>query len=706
MSLLAPLYLLGLAAVSLPILFHLIRRTPRGRQQFSSLMFLTPSPPRLTRRSRIDNWLLLLLRAAALILLALAFMRPFLRQVANLSFDGVRGRRVAILLDTSASMRRDGMWQQAGDKIDKLLSELAAVDEVALYSFDRDVQSVVPFSDQAKTRRANRRELVREATRELQPTWYHSDLGSALVTIAEELTLAGDDPSANAVSQVVVVTDLQQGVDLRAIQQYEWPKEVLVAIEAIEPTDPSNATLALLQMEEEIEAGDHVRVRVANAEDSTVEQFQVRWADSTAANDSLATPSDATPIYVPAGQSRVVRMPKPAAQLTDDEPIRDRLLITGESAEFDNTFFVVPQHQDQVELLYVGSDKEDDPSSLHYYLRLALGETVRRKVDLICEQPTESIAALSSNTRMVVVSSDLSDASMKQVNEYIEGGGTVLFVPTSPKASTRLAKEFDYLEYVETKSGSRDDYLMLVDIDFAHPVFKPFATARYSDFTKIHFWRYQRFQLASEHKAHVMTWFDNGDPAMWQQRHGKGSLYVWAAGWHPDDSQIALSTKFVPLLNTMLDQATGTPVHMPSYVVGESVPVAADDVAVTVAKPDGVQTQIEAGESWFRDTDQPGIYQIHSSGTPVQFAVNLSARESDTARLDVEQLSELGVQLGEHRTQAEESDRQRQLRDVELESQQQLWRWLIVTVLGILGMETWLAGRKPTAQVAREGEAG
>ena len=38
MSLLAPLFIAGLAAVSLPVLFHMIRRTPRGRIPFSTLM--------------------------------------------------------------------------------------------------------------------------------------------------------------------------------------------------------------------------------------------------------------------------------------------------------------------------------------------------------------------------------------------------------------------------------------------------------------------------------------------------------------------------------------------------------------------------------------------------------------------------------------------------------------------------------------------
>ena len=59
MSLLAPLYVLGALGIGLPILFHLIRRQPRGQRRFSSLMFLRPTPPTLTRRSRLDNVLLL-----------------------------------------------------------------------------------------------------------------------------------------------------------------------------------------------------------------------------------------------------------------------------------------------------------------------------------------------------------------------------------------------------------------------------------------------------------------------------------------------------------------------------------------------------------------------------------------------------------------------------------------------------------------------
>ena len=96
MNFLAPLFLFGALAVIGPILFHLIRRTTREVTPFSSLMFLKPSPPRVTRRSRLENILLLLLRCLVLLALALGFARPFFRQtVAQDPGTGGPGRRIA-----------------------------------------------------------------------------------------------------------------------------------------------------------------------------------------------------------------------------------------------------------------------------------------------------------------------------------------------------------------------------------------------------------------------------------------------------------------------------------------------------------------------------------------------------------------------------------------------------------------------------------
>src|SRR5213594_1154427 len=128
MSFLAPLFLLGALAAALPVVFHLIRRTTRERTPFSSLMFLLPSPPRLTRRSRLEHILLLLLRCAALGLLALGFARPFIKKAVEVEPSSAEPRRIVVLVDTSASMRRAGLWEGACARAESILRQTSPVD--------------------------------------------------------------------------------------------------------------------------------------------------------------------------------------------------------------------------------------------------------------------------------------------------------------------------------------------------------------------------------------------------------------------------------------------------------------------------------------------------------------------------------------------------------------------------------------------------
>src|SRR5688572_25673093 len=101
MNFLTPLFLLGALAIAGPIIYHLVRRTTRERTSFSSLMFLLPSPPRLSKRSRIEDLLLLILRCLALALLALGFARPFLRQAPVDDPTAAQPKRIVLLVDQS-----------------------------------------------------------------------------------------------------------------------------------------------------------------------------------------------------------------------------------------------------------------------------------------------------------------------------------------------------------------------------------------------------------------------------------------------------------------------------------------------------------------------------------------------------------------------------------------------------------------------------
>ncbi|PYK98699.1 MAG: hypothetical protein DME19_11485 [Verrucomicrobia bacterium] len=167
------------------------------------------------------------------------------------------------------------------------------------------------------------------------------------------------------------------------------------------------------------------------------------------------------------------------------------------------------------------------------------------------------------------------------------------------------------------------------------------------------------------------------------------------SGWNPSDSQLALSSKFVPLLYSMLELSDGLKTRRTQFYTGDDVDLAAlgSNQTWTVRKPDGVEVQLAAGETRFKQTDLPGVYAITSAQPPVRFAVNLDAVESRTAPLPVEELMRLGVPLKPHEVElTKQIGQKRRLHDAELESQQKLWRWLIVAALVVLLMETWLAG--------------
>ena len=99
MSFLAPLFLLGLAALAIPVLVHLTHRQRREPVAFPSLMFLRRVEFRTTKRQRIRNWLLFLLRVLGVILLALAFSRPFFQRADAASASAAHGIQSARLRD-------------------------------------------------------------------------------------------------------------------------------------------------------------------------------------------------------------------------------------------------------------------------------------------------------------------------------------------------------------------------------------------------------------------------------------------------------------------------------------------------------------------------------------------------------------------------------------------------------------------------------
>ncbi|MBC8115459.1 MAG: BatA domain-containing protein, partial [Candidatus Saccharimonas sp.] len=247
MTPLAPLYLLGALAVVGPILFHLWRRTPRGRREFSTLMFLTQSPPRVTSRSRIEHWLLLLLRGAVICLLALAFARPLWRAPITEPEQASDEELIAVLVDTSASLRRDGAWPDLMRQVNEHVSKLPAKATVGLFRFDDRWSALADFSELKSLEPAARGEVVRARLNELKPNWGGTNLGEALVRTASALQEAQTDRALPAKLRILLASDLPAGANLDALRGFEWPGDLRVEPLVARATSPSNAGLQLIE---------------------------------------------------------------------------------------------------------------------------------------------------------------------------------------------------------------------------------------------------------------------------------------------------------------------------------------------------------------------------------------------------------------------------------------------------------------------------
>jgi hypothetical protein len=176
MGFLAPWFLGGLAALSVPVFVHLLRRHISIPRPVSSLMFFERGTQSSTRHRRLRYLILFALRAALVLLLVLAFANPFVRRAAA----DTNGRMLLIVLDNSFSMRAGTRFTDAKQKA---LAQLAAKphsQKAQIMAFGGQLEVMTqPISDDAQ---------LRAALESIQPGDGHAnygELGRAIRTLSE-----------------------------------------------------------------------------------------------------------------------------------------------------------------------------------------------------------------------------------------------------------------------------------------------------------------------------------------------------------------------------------------------------------------------------------------------------------------------------------------------------------------------------------------
>ncbi len=722
MSFLTPWFLAAGLAIAFPIVFHMIRRTPKGRVPFSTLMFLTPSPPRITRRSNIEHWLLLLMRALAVLLLAFAFARPFLfNSELRADTDGER-RLLVLLVDVSGSMQREGLWDAALEQSEDWFDDVQPGDSLAVMTFDDKTRTLISFAGWNELPVEQRTAAALDGLRELQPGWNSTDLGLALRRASDDLLDESVDSHAES-KEIVLLSDMQSGSKLDSLELGDWPDDVFVTILPLgDDASRDNASARPLAGARTNEA-EGVLLRVDNAAASQTETFQVGWqsefVDSRTGERAVIDP---VTIYVPAGQSRVVTLPLPIAA-GDSQPgtSLQRVVLSRDGEPFDNVCYVSPPNTRDLRVVCVGSSaatfvedaiafSDDTPE---FYLPLAFSPTPLRRVTVTFVDPSGRPLASAETSHadaapleldgvhLVVCTAAPTGEMVATLQNYLAGGGTILAAPRDAPSARMVP---DIMGQTSIDAGATiditpEDFVVWTEMQFESLVLRVFDDPRYSDFSRLHFWQHRRLDPAWLEDAQVLARFDDGDPALLEWRDAAGGpLILLAAGWWPDDSDLARSTKFVPLLNSILDEASRSGTIPRLFHVGDTLDLA-ELVGESWNETEVVHSDADEGSvasaSVF-ELDSPGVYHLRNAAIDLDLpiAVNLDPNESRIAPLDADVLEAAGIPLGitdavtlAAREAAEESASRR-----ELEAGQKHWRWLLLAAVVLLLAETWYAG--------------
>ena len=176
MGFLAPWFLGGLAALSVPVFVHLLRRHISIPRPVSSLMFFERGTQSSTRHRRLRYLILFALRSALVLLIVLAFANPFVRRAAA----DTNGRTLLIVLDNSFSMRAGTRFADAKQQALAQLAVKPNSQKAQIMALGGQLEVLTqPISDEAQ---------LRAALQSIQPGDGHAnfgELGRAIRTMSD-----------------------------------------------------------------------------------------------------------------------------------------------------------------------------------------------------------------------------------------------------------------------------------------------------------------------------------------------------------------------------------------------------------------------------------------------------------------------------------------------------------------------------------------
>ena len=685
MGLLAPLFLLGLAGLAVPIVVHLTERQRRNVVEFPSLMFLRKIPFRSTQRRRIHHWTLLSIRALALALLVAAFTRPFFANSDVAIASTLGPREVVVVLDRSYSMGYGDRWERAKTQAREVFQGLDASDRASLVFMGRGAEARLrATSDQTRLLAA-----LDSASLSADGTLY----GPAL-KLAQTILEESQFPNREA----FIISDFQR-TGWNGDEGVTFPPGTVVNPVLISDDETPNSAVASVALRREFFSGQErmtAAARVVRRQgEAPVDRTIVLELDGQAVQTQTVS-------LDPTGSATVTFEPFTLSDLYTRGSIR----LDSDALPKDDEFhFVLSPGRAMRTLVLEGASPRPD-ASLYVQRALEISEESSFQVDV---RRSTALSAADLEATDVVVLNDTrfpQGATADRLRGFVEEGGGLLLV-----LGERSAWQTGLEEMLPGRFGPARDHTRgaarLGYLDYSHPVFELFGGPRGGDFARARFFRSRDLELGPE--GGVLARFDDGSIALAERRLGEGYVLVWTSTMDAFWNDLAVQPVFLPFVHQMMRHLGGYRDRVPWFTAGQVLDIADPEGMVFVADreteltpevdqvaltPGGGTVSLPATDGpRFLELAEQGFYEVRPPGTDPErvfaVAVNVDVTESELEAMDPTELAgavasrDTGGEMG---AGGEVLTPEMQARNQE--RRQSLWRLLMVAALVLLLMET------------------
>lgn len=732
----ANLAILGwLGAAAAPILIHLWMKRVRKETRWAAIRFLQAAIKRHARRLQLQQWVLLAIRTAIILLVVLAAAKPVL-DALPLGGPGVRTHRM-LVMDASMSMNwraEDGrLIDRAKRLATQLIDQSRPGDTFSVCVLSSSPQTLlgVPTSDPAR---------ARAAVGGVTGSAGHAPLAAGLALVQEVLA------QAEATAAQIDRTEITFFTDLAA---HTWDQVAAGA---------------------QGEAADRYADLVDQAMLSIVDVGQPGAGNVAVVQAAIedAAPTTQRPLEV---RAQVKRFGGDAPQQEVDLVV-DGLTVATESVTFDDAgegwiAFAHPVRTPGVHELAVRIGEDNLPGDDQRAMACTLVDRVRVlciegrggagryvaralnpsgagdapiQVEVVSDAALASIDFAEYPCVFFCNVAQLSSAEADRLAQYVDaGGGAVFFLgdrvlperynevfsnrgaetddpgsasPPSARRAQPAGLRVTPVALQGAQSGSQgllptrvgravsDAQFRLDPLEYAHPIVSPFRGRERAGLITTPVSRYYKLGIPPDSATDIALATTGGDALIATHAYGQGRVVVVATDGALSSVDPATGEpwtlmpawpSFLPIVRELLSYSIGEPAG--TLLVGEpwlvSTPPGIAGGALVVTRPGGEQESMSVsanqGTLEYPRTDETGVYRARADSTPAAVAavaVNPDPRESDLRRVP---LGSLPAELQRRSVTGADDDR------TQLVAPTGIHRGLLLAALALVLVETLLA---------------